>query len=75
MTKMLITDIKVGKRIRRDMGDIAGLAADMAEIGLLQPVIVSPEGKLLAGGRRLHAAEKLGWKTIDVIVRTKPNAH
>lgn len=70
---MNIADIKVGKRIRKDMGDIEGLAADIAEIGLLHPIIVSPEGKLLAGERRLRAAEKLGWKTIDVIVRTKPN--
>jgi hypothetical protein len=66
-----LADIKVSARIRKDMGDIDALAADIAEIGLLQPIVVSPEGKLLAGERRLRAAKKLGWETIDVIVRTE----
>jgi hypothetical protein len=30
-----IADIRVGKRHRRDMGDIAGVAASLAEVGLL----------------------------------------
>jgi hypothetical protein len=70
---MPIADIRVGKRIRKVMGDVAGLADDMADLGQLQPIVVSPEGKLLAGERRLRAAELLGWKTIDVVVRRKAN--
>jgi N6-adenosine-specific RNA methylase IME4/ParB-like chromosome segregation protein Spo0J len=63
-----IADIKVGERHRRDMGDIAGLAASMAELGLLQPIVVRPDGKLIAGERRLRAAEQLGWTNIPVTV-------
>jgi N6-adenosine-specific RNA methylase IME4 len=63
-----ISRIKVGKRHRRDMGDIAGLAASMGELGLLQPVVVRPDGKLIAGERRLRAAEQLGWAEIPATV-------
>jgi N6-adenosine-specific RNA methylase IME4/ParB-like chromosome segregation protein Spo0J len=63
-----IDQIRVGQRHRKDMGDIAGLAASMAEHGLLHPIVVTPDGKLIAGARRLAAARLLGWKTIPVTV-------
>src|SRR2546427_7713976 len=50
------------------MGDIASLANSMGELGLLQPVVVRPDGILIAGERRLRAAERLGWETIPVTV-------
>jgi len=51
------------------MGDIAGLAADMAEPhGLLHPIVVRPDGMLIAGERRLLAAKLLGWSEIPVTV-------
>jgi ParB-like chromosome segregation protein Spo0J len=68
MTKRKIADIVVGTRHRRDMGDIAGLAASMNELGLLHPIVVRPDGVLVAGERRLHAAKSLGWKDIPVTV-------
>jgi len=46
------------------MGDIEGLAASIAEVGLLQPIAVTFDGHLIAGERRLRAVERLGWKTI-----------
>lgn len=61
-----LSQISVGTRHRRDMGDIDGLAASIAEIGLLHPVVIRPDGRLIAGERRLKAAEKLGWPTIPV---------
>jgi ParB family chromosome partitioning protein len=63
-----IDQIRVGKRIRRDMGDIAGLAQSIADLGLLTPILVTPDNKLLAGERRLRACKLLGWKTISVTV-------
>jgi N6-adenosine-specific RNA methylase IME4 len=63
-----INRIKVGKRHRRDLGDIESLAASMGELGLLQPVVVRPDGKLIAGERRLRAAEQLGWAEIPATV-------
>jgi N6-adenosine-specific RNA methylase IME4 len=63
---MLISDIKVGKRHRRDMGDIESLAANISELGLLHPVVVRPDGRLVAGERRLRAAKRLGWPKVPV---------
>jgi N6-adenosine-specific RNA methylase IME4/ParB-like chromosome segregation protein Spo0J len=66
--KIQVSRIEVGERYRRDLGDIDALAASMGELGLLQPVVVRPDGKLIAGKRRLLAAERLGWKEIPVTV-------
>jgi ParB-like chromosome segregation protein Spo0J len=63
-----ITSIKIGKRHRRAMGDIAALAASIEAIGLLHPVFITPEGKLIAGERRLLACKHLGWMNIPVTV-------
>jgi N6-adenosine-specific RNA methylase IME4/ParB-like chromosome segregation protein Spo0J len=63
-----IDSIRVGPRHRRDMGDIAGLAASIAELGLLHPVVIRPDGFLIAGERRLRAARKLGWTEIAATV-------
>ena len=63
-----INDIVIGERSRRDMGDIVGLAANIAEIGLLQPIALRSDGVLIAGERRLRAAVSLGWATIPVHV-------
>jgi ParB family chromosome partitioning protein len=63
-----IATIKVGKRHRRDPGDIDALAASIADIGLLHPIIVNEQGLLLAGARRLAACKRLGWKKIPVNV-------
>jgi ParB-like chromosome segregation protein Spo0J len=63
-----IADIKVGKRHRRDPGDIAGVAQTIAEFGLLQPIPIQPDGTLVAGWRRLEACKLLGWQTVPVTV-------
>ena len=63
---MNIADIKVGKRHRKDHGDIASLAASMDALGLLHPVVVTLDGKLIAGARRLKAAKQLRWTEIPV---------
>jgi ParB-like nuclease family protein len=60
--------IRVGGRHRRDMGDIGSLAASMAELGLLHPIVTRPDGALIAGERRLRAAQQLGWKEIPATV-------
>jgi N6-adenosine-specific RNA methylase IME4 len=65
---LAIDRVVVGKRHRRDLGDLDGLAASMAELGLLQPIVVRPDGRLIAGERRLRAAEQLGWRAIPVHV-------
>src|SRR5438132_2687400 len=59
-TPMEVAAIQVGPRHRRDLGDVAGLAASIAEVGLLHPIVVNGAGELIAGGRRLEAAKLLG---------------
>jgi N6-adenosine-specific RNA methylase IME4/ParB-like chromosome segregation protein Spo0J len=61
-----IERICVGERHRRDMGDIAGVAASLDEIGLLQAIGITPGGTLIWGERRLRAAKLLGWTDIPV---------
>jgi N6-adenosine-specific RNA methylase IME4 len=63
-----IAGIIIGERHRKDIGDIDGLAASMAELGLLQAIGVQPDGLLIWGERRLHAAKLLGWTEIPVNV-------
>jgi len=54
--KRLPSQILVGKRHRKDFGDLKGLAASIDERGaLLQPIVITPENKLIAGDRRLRA--------------------
>ncbi len=58
--------------VREDPGDVAGLAATIAERGLLQPLgVVSIGGgryRVVYGGRRRAAAEQLGLEKIPCIV-------
>jgi ParB/RepB/Spo0J family partition protein len=63
-----ISSIVVGLRHRRDLGNIYGLAASITDIGLLHPIVVTPEGTLIAGERRLEACKLAGLKAIPVHV-------
>jgi site-specific DNA-methyltransferase (adenine-specific) len=68
---ILVSDIAVKDRQRKDYGDMKDLdsMADPA-IGLIHPIAVMEDGtgkyQLLAGGRRLAKANSLGWKDIKV---------
>lgn len=59
-----IADVRVGKRFRKEFGDIGSLAESIQSIGLLHPIVVNSDGILVAGNRRLHAAKQLGWDSI-----------
>ena len=63
-----IKDIIVRKRIRREMGDIEGLAESLKRFGQISPILISKKNVLIAGERRLEAAKYLGWRTINAIV-------
>ena len=68
-----IDRIVVGARTRRDMGDLRALAASIAEVGLLHPIVIKPDGTLIAGERRLRAAQMLGWTDIPVRIMEAPH--
>ena len=68
-----IEDIKVRKRIRKDMGDIAALADSMKRFGQISPILITKGNVLIAGGRRLEAAKSLGWTRINAVVAEIPD--
>jgi N6-adenosine-specific RNA methylase IME4/ParB-like chromosome segregation protein Spo0J len=63
-----LSSIRAGKRHRKDLGDVRALAQSIAEIGLLHPPVIRPDGVLIAGERRLRAVKLLGWKKVPVTV-------
>ena len=66
--KIKITDIKVGDRYRKDLGDLTLLANSIGEIGLLHPIVINQDNQLIAGERRLETCKSLGWNEVDVHV-------
>lgn len=68
MPNIKIDQVVIGDRFRKDLGDIGSLAASMADLGLLQPIVIDQENRLIAGHRRLEAAKQLGWTEIPVNV-------
>ena len=73
ITAMPISNIRVGGRIRGDLGDIDGLARNIDAIGLLNPLAVLSDGTLLAGARRLAAVKLLGWQEVPVKIMEPAN--
>lgn len=59
-----VASIKVGNRYRQELGDIPALAQSIQELGLLQPIGVDKEHRLIFGERRLRAHQHLGLETI-----------
>ena len=62
--------IIIGERFRVDLGDIEELLESVRTKGIIQPVSIDENLRLLAGGRRTHVALKLGLPTIPVIIRS-----
>lgn len=66
-----ISDIKVKKRIRQDLGDIDALKDSLKTYGLLNPITLNADMELVAGQRRLEAAKGIGWETINAVILDK----
>jgi hypothetical protein len=52
-----IENIRICDRHRRDLGNINSLAAGIAEIDLLQSIVIEPTGELIVGRRRPTACQ------------------
>ena len=63
-----IEEIKVRKRVRRDLGDIGAMADSLKRFGQINPIVINKKNVLIAGERRLEAARSLGWRTISAVV-------
>lgn len=66
--KAKCNEIKVGNRMRKDLGNIDSLALDIKETGLLQPIGVTKDYELVFGERRLEACKLLNYEEIEVVI-------
>jgi 16S rRNA G966 N2-methylase RsmD len=66
--QVLIKDIKVGNRFRRDMGDVSDLAESIKNNGLLHPISIMKDHTLVAGSRRIEAYKQLGFEQIPAVI-------
>jgi len=75
MTAIRLDRLEVHGNYRQDFDGIDELAANLDQVGLLQPIVVRPQVErdgwywVIAGERRLRAARVLGWETIEANVR------
>ena len=63
-----IDDVMVKRRIRVNLGNLAQLSESLRRHGLMNPILVTNRMELVAGHRRLEAAKRLGWLTIEARV-------
>ncbi len=67
-TQMPIASILVFPNGDGQATNLDGLVASIQKRGVLQPLVVAPDGRLLAGRRRLEAARRVGLTTVPVRV-------
>jgi len=63
---MKISEIQIGERHRKNMGNLDELVKSIETVGLLHPIVVTQGGVLVAGERRLAAVKELGWEDVPV---------
>lgn len=70
--KVAIERIRIDEatRIRQDVGDLEPLQQSISQVGLINPVLIDEQGKLVAGYRRLSACRNLGWEEVEATVVT-----
>ena len=60
-----IKDIKIKRRVRKDLGNLEDLKDSMKIYGLMNPITLNSKYELIAGERRLQSAIQLGWTSIN----------
>lgn len=66
MKTIQLDTIEVGERLREDLGDLGDLMASIQQYGLLHPVVIDDDRRLIAGHRRLESCRRLGKKQVEV---------
>lgn len=67
VTEVAIESIQVVGRYRKDLGDLTTLAESISNpmIGLINPITLTRDHRIVAGERRLRACQLLGWTHIE----------
>lgn len=65
-----IADIWIGTRVLEPGDNLTLLTEDIKEVGLVIPVLVDHENRLIDGLRRIRAVQSLGQDTIEVVAVT-----
>jgi len=55
LVRLPVADVILGERHRTDLGDLQGLADSIVAVGLLHPIVVDDQHRLVAGHRRYEA--------------------
>lgn len=63
--KIKIRDIKIGKRVREDFGNLKELAENIKENDLIVPIVIDKDKRLVDGERRIKAHQLLKLKEIE----------
>lgn len=58
--------VERSERQRRELRNIDELAESIQRIGLINPIVITQDGVLVAGERRLTAIRQLGWTHVPV---------
>ncbi len=66
--RLPVDAIKIATRYRTEFGDVRELADSILAIGLLHPVVVTPDHTLVSGHRRLEAVKLIGLPDVPVRV-------
>lgn len=65
--KKAISEIVVdeAERIRQDIGDLELLQSSIEKVGLINPILIDENNRLIAGYRRFTVCKNLGWTEIE----------
>ena len=65
MSEILAIELVViGDRVRKEFGDIDELCNSIKSVGLIQPIVITRDFRLIAGERRLRALKRVGVKDL-----------
>ena len=59
--KVPLDAIVIRERVREEIGSLDSLMTSLDKHGQLNPVTITRDNELVAGHRRLLAAQELGW--------------
>lgn len=70
LVKLKLSQIKpYEKNPRINDGAVDAVAESIKQCGYCQPILVDENNVILAGHTRFKALQKLGWETVEVVIR------